>query len=69
MHLDLEYNIASGALLDTDTHTIIVPNLLGNGVSFSPSTAHRNASWPQLVTITDNVRAQRQAMLLTHLGR
>ena len=44
-----------------------MPNLLGNGVSFSPSTAARaGLRWPAGVTIADNVRAQRA--LLDALG-
>ncbi|KAL1523357.1 hypothetical protein AB1Y20_018301 [Prymnesium parvum] len=64
VHAELEYNIGSGATLDTDAYTVIVPNLMGNGVSFSPSTS--GGGWPQLVTVADNVAAQRK--LLQHLG-
>ena len=43
-HLDLEYNIGPGQTLDTDTYAVIVANLCGNGVSFSPS---GSASYPK----------------------
>ena len=42
---------------------VIVPNLCGNGVSFSPS---GSATYPSVVTVDDNVHAQRR--LLHHLG-
>ena len=37
VHDDLEHSIGPGRLLDTREYTVVVPNLLGNGVSYSPS--------------------------------
>lgn len=64
VHPELEYNISCGGTLDTERFTIIVPNMMGNGVSASPSTLMK---FPRLVTIADNVRAQHQATSLLPL--
>jgi len=69
VHDELEYRIGAGRALDTSQFTVIVPNLMGNGVSYSPSTmasAERATGLPPLLSIADNVRAQRA--LLEHLG-
>jgi homoserine O-acetyltransferase len=74
-HLDLTYQIGPGAALDTSEYAVIVPNLLGNGVSYSPSRAtaaaggggDRVAPYPSVITIDDNVRMQR-ALLTAGLG-
>jgi homoserine O-acetyltransferase len=62
-HVDNEWLIGPGLPLDTDRYFVIVPNLLGNGVSSSPS--NYDGSFPP-VTIRDNVRFQKQ--LVDHLG-
>lgn len=54
--------IGSGCVLDTDRWFVVVVNMLGNGVSTSPS----NAGAFPLVTVRDQVAAQR--LLLDHLG-
>lgn len=69
VHDELEYNIGPGRTLDTSRFTVIVPNLMGNGVSYSPSlmtSAERHSRPPPLLSVADNVRAQRA--LLHHLG-
>lgn len=65
VHPELEYRIGPGRALDTARHAVLVVNLLGNGVSHSPSTAGAGGG-AALVTIGDNVRAQ--AAVLDHLG-
>jgi len=68
VHDELEYSIGEGQTLDTSAYTVVVPNLLGNGVSYSPSRmrhAERLAGYPPLLSIGDNVRAQH--LLLEHL--
>lgn len=81
VHDELEYQIGPGRALDTDRYTVVVPNLLGNGVSHSPSLDVATAtaggtrlpqpllqlSPPAVVTIADNVAAQK-AMLREALG-
>lgn len=54
--------IGPGRVLDTDRWFVVVVNMLGNGVSTSPS---NTPDFP-LVTVRDQVRAQR--LLLDHLG-
>lgn len=67
VHWELEFNIGSGKTLDTDKYFVIVVNLLGNGVSFSPSRCDVGQHFPKHgTTMCDNVRLQ--AMLLDSLG-
>ena len=57
VHDELEYSIGEGQTLDTSAYTVVVPNLLGNGVSYSPSRmghAERLAGYPPLLSIGDN---------------
>ncbi|MGE8205391.1 alpha/beta fold hydrolase [Heyndrickxia sp. NPDC080065] len=59
-HTDNEWLIGPGKALDPDKYFIIVPNMLGNGLSSSPSntpTPFDRANFP-LITIYDNVRLQ-----------
>lgn len=59
-HTDNEWLIGPGKALDPDKYFIIVPNMLGNGLSSSPSNTPApfdRANFP-LVTIYDNVRLQ-----------
>jgi len=66
-HWELECNIGPGKLLDTTRYFVVVVNLLGNGVSFSPSTCAPGQRFPkQGTTMCDNVRLQ--ALLLDSLG-
>ena len=68
-HEDNEFLIGSGMALDPDIYFIIVPNLLGNGVSSAPSNTpppFDKARFPN-ITIHDNVVMQRQ-LLAEELG-
>ncbi len=59
-HPDMEWMIGPDMALDPGKYFIIVPNMLGNGVSSSPSNTpapHDGPRFPK-VTICDNVRAQ-----------
>nr|WP_245573841.1 alpha/beta fold hydrolase [Amycolatopsis nigrescens] len=59
-HWDNEWLIGEGMALDPARYFIIVPNMLGNGLSSSPSNTpppYDRARFPN-VTMADNVRAQ-----------
>ena len=56
-HPDLEWLIGSTGILDPTEWFIVIPDMLGNGLSSSPS---NTSSYPDLVTISDNVRLQRR---------
>ncbi len=60
--------IGPGRVLDTDRWFVVVVDMLGNGLSTSPSNADPEVRGPRfpLVTVRDQVRAQR--LLLDHLG-
>lgn len=61
-HYDNEWLIGDGMALDPQKYFIIVPNMLGNGLSSSPSNTpppFDKARFPQ-VTVYDNVRLQHQ---------
>lgn len=61
-HWDNEWLIGEGMALDPNRYFIIVPNMLGNGLSSSPSNMpppYDKARFPN-VTMYDNVRAQHQ---------
>lgn len=61
-HYDNEWLIGEGMALDPQTYFIIVPNMLGNGLSSSPSNMpqpYNKARFPN-ITFYDNVRAQHQ---------
>ncbi|WP_340013098.1 alpha/beta fold hydrolase [Paenibacillus sp. FSL K6-1318] len=63
-HIQNEWLIGSGMALDPEKYFIIVPNLLGNGLSSSPSNTpppFDRANFPQ-ITIYDNVRFQHQLL-------
>jgi homoserine O-acetyltransferase len=58
-HPDLEWLIGPGKVLDPERWFIVIPDMFGNGLSSSPSDT---ADYPTLVTIHDNVQAQRRAL-------
>jgi homoserine O-acetyltransferase/O-succinyltransferase len=60
VHTDNEWLIGAGKALDPGRYFIIVPNMLGNGLSSSPSNTpapHGKAGFPR-VTVYDNVEFQ-----------
>jgi homoserine O-acetyltransferase len=68
-HPDTELMMAPGRVLDPETFFIIVPNVLGNGLSSSPSNTPSpfdGASFPH-VTLSDNVTCQYR-LVTEHLG-
>lgn len=58
-HTDLEWLIGPDGILDPTRWFIVIPDMLGNGLSSSPSNM---ADYPDLVTITDNVRLQQRCL-------
>jgi homoserine O-acetyltransferase len=58
-HPDVEWLIGPDKILDPTRWFIVIPNMFGNGLSSSPS---GNDDYPTLVTIYDNVQAQRQTL-------
>jgi homoserine O-acetyltransferase/O-succinyltransferase len=61
-HYDNEWLIGEGMALDPQKYFIIIPNMIGNGLSTSPSNTpqpYNKARFPN-VTFYDNVRAQHQ---------
>jgi homoserine O-acetyltransferase/O-succinyltransferase len=68
-HTDTELMMAPGRAIDPNRFFIIVPNILGNGLSSSPSNTpppFDRASFPN-VTLYDNVRCQ-HLLVTEHLG-
>ena len=67
-HRSNEAIIGPGKALDTDRWFVVVPNLIGNGVSVSPSNASVEQRGPNFPTcsIHDNVRFQHQ-LITEHL--
>jgi homoserine O-acetyltransferase len=68
-HMDTELMMGSGRALDPARFFIIVPNMLGNGLSSSPSNTpppFDRAAFPN-VTLYDNVRCQYR-LVTEHLG-
>lgn len=62
LHTDNEWLIGPSKALDPDKYFIIIPNMLGNGLSSSPSNTpspYHQANFPE-VSIYDNVRLQHQ---------
>lgn len=61
-HTDIEWMIGPGKALDPTQYFIVIPNLFGNGLSSSPSTAvmpGNGSRWPQF-TAADNVQVQKR---------
>ena len=68
-HTETEYMIAPGRAIDTDKYFVIIPNMLGNGYSTSPSNTpapYGRGSFP-LTTLYDNVMCQHK-LVTEHLG-
>ncbi len=68
-HWENEWLIGEGMALDPDEYFIIVPNMLGNGISSSPSNTpppYDKARFPR-VTLYDNVKAQHR-LVSEHFG-
>jgi homoserine O-acetyltransferase/O-succinyltransferase len=66
-HYENEWLVGPGMALDPATHFIIIPNMLGNGLSSSPSNMpepYNAARFPK-ITAYDNVRVQHK--LVTEL--
>lgn len=59
-HYDNEWLVGNGMALDPDKYFIIIPNMLGNGLSSSPSNTPEPYNGPRFpnVTACDNVRIQ-----------
>jgi homoserine O-acetyltransferase/O-succinyltransferase len=56
-HTDLEWLIGPDGILDPTRWFIVIPDMLGNGLSSSPS---NTPDYPDLVTVADNVHLQRR---------
>ena len=68
-HWENEWLIGDGMSLDPARYFVIVPNMLGNGVSSSPSNTpppYDRARFPQ-IDVRDNVRAQHR-LVTEHFG-
>jgi homoserine O-acetyltransferase len=68
-HWENEWLIGDGMALDPGRYFIIVPNMLGNGLSSSPSNTpppYDHARFPE-VRVQDNVRAQHR-LVTEHFG-
>ena len=61
-HENNAWAIGPGLALDPDNYFMIIPNMLGNGLSSSPSNTPAPYDGPRfpLVTVRDNVRLQRR---------
>lgn len=63
-HADNEWLIGSGRALDPDNLFIVIPNMLGNGLSSSPSNTPEPYNGPRFPNVTayDNVQVQYRLM-------
>ena len=68
-HYDNEWLIGPGRALDPEHLFIIIPNMLGNGLSSSPSNTPEPYNGPRFPNVTayDNVRAQHR-LVREHFG-
>jgi homoserine O-acetyltransferase len=68
-HTDVEAMMAPGRALDPEELFVIVPNMLGNGLSSSPSNEAAPFDGPRFprITVYDNVRCQHR-LVAEHLG-
>ncbi len=62
-HTDIEWLVSPEHALDPNRYFIVIPNMLTNGLSSSPSNTPGNGGDFPEVTIYDNVMLQRQMML------
>lgn len=67
-HVDNERLIGPGKALDTDQYFIVVPNLIGNGISSSPSNTLGPWDGPRFPTTTIHQNILAQELLLADLG-
>ncbi len=58
-HADQEWLIGPDGVLDSTRWFIVVPDMFANGLSSSPS---NTSGYPGLVSVADNVRAQRRLL-------
>ncbi len=68
-HAETEYFLAPGRVIDPARYFVVIVNMLGNGLSSSPSNTpapHGRGSFPA-VTLYDNVMCQHR-LLTEHLG-
>ena len=69
LHTDVELMMTAGRAIDPSRYFIVVPNMLGNGLSSSPSNTpppHGRAAFPR-VTLYDNIVCQHR-LITEHLG-
>lgn len=62
-HTDIEWLVSPEHALDPNRYFIVIPNMLTNGLSSSPSNTPGNGGDFPEVTVYDNVMLQRQMML------
>lgn len=68
-HTETEFMVAAGRSIDTSKYFVVIPNMLGNGCSTSPSNTpapYGRGGFP-LTTLYDNVLCQHR-LLTEHLG-
>ena len=68
-HGETEFMVAPGRAIDTSRYFVVIPNMLGNGCSTSPSNTpapYGRGGFP-LITLYDNVMCQHR-LLTEHLG-
>ena len=61
-HTETEYMIAEGRAIDTEKYFVVIPNMLGNGYSTSPSSTpapYGRGAFP-LTTLYDDVMCQQK---------
>ncbi len=63
-HVDIEWLIAPGRILDPERYFVIIPNMLGNGLSSSPSNMAEPYGMGRFPSFShwDNIHAQRRML-------
>ena len=63
-HTDIEWLIGPGHILDTDRWFVIIPNMIGNGLSISPSNVGEPFDKGRFPAVThwDNIHAQKRLL-------